>query len=114
MNIDNNGAVFSMPLDWVLLNCGLSALLQGVLLSIPILLSSLIIRLAVRWLPLTQNLYNLLSIILGCIVLYWYYDTSIIYFILVTTLAYLLLILTPANKRGGVMGGACVMFIVTW
>lgn len=105
--------MFSVPQRWIIYDCFIPTLLQGIHLVYPILASSLLLRICVLWMPLQKIWYDFLSTILGFLVLWWYYEMSIVFFIFLPMFVYVLLFIVP-RQRGVAVGGACVIFIVVW
>jgi porcupine-like protein len=103
---------FSMPIPWMVQECALPVVYQGLYLTYPILISSLAIRLCVLWLPLRELIYDVISFSLGAWVLWWYYQSSVVYFVVLLIFIYSLLLIVPVGKRGVVVGGACMMFVI--
>lgn len=112
--MDLIGSAFSFSGKWILHECFIPTLLSGLQVTYPILLSSLLLRACVLWLPLNRLILDLLSTVLGVAVLWWYYETTIIYFLILVVLVYVFLLLIPSGRRGVPVGGVCVLFIVTW
>ena len=105
---------FSMPIDWMIHECAIPTFFQGLYITYPILLSSLVIRLCVLWLPFRQHVLDIITILFGVWSLWWYYETSIVYFVTIISLIYVLLVWLPVGRRGPFVSGACMTFIIIW
>ena len=107
-------SVFTFTGRWIIHDCFIPTLLNAVYITYPILLSSLLLRVCVLWVPLHRALLDLLSTILGVAVLWWYYEATVVYFFVLVVLVYVLMLLIPSGKRGVAVAGACVLFTVVW
>ena len=86
---------------------------QGAYLSSPILASCLAIRLLV-FLPVHRLVHECVASALGLYVVWWYFEASLVYLLVLIALVYALLLIVPQDKRGLVVGGACVLYSVIW
>ena len=102
-----------MDWSWIAQECFIPTVQQGAVAIAPVILASLLIRLAVP-LRLPHLILDAIAVVLGVLILWWYYEKQFIYFIVLSALIYLLLLVVPRGKRGVVVGGACVTFLVTW
>ena len=104
----------SVPLSWIWENCLPQMVVQAVFATYPVLLTSLCIRMIVLAVPLSQAAYDLISTLLGFWALWWYYEGSVLYFVLILLLVYMLLRVGTVGKRGVVVGGVCMLFVMVW
>ena len=103
-----------MDLNWILYNCMVPTVVQGVLFSCPLLVVGLLIRLLVRlWTNVNHLFVNILASVMGILVLWWYYNESVIYFVVLCGIVYGELLLLRRH-RGVVIGVSSVIFIFTW
>ncbi len=97
----------------IFLTCFLPTVHQGVLISLPLLSTGLLLRLCVVTGVLGRAPLSTLATILGLYILWWFYESSVLYFIFLCVLVYVLL-LVVGRHRGAVVGAVCVAFIVVW
>ena len=95
------------------LECLVPVTFQGFYLFLPILCSALALRVCAKA-NLKEWLINIIAIVLGAAVLWFYYGESVVYFFLLSGIVYALLLVIPVGTKGMVVGGACVLFIVIW
>lgn len=93
--------------------CFLPTIYQGVLISLPLLSTGLLVRLCARTRLVGHLPLSTLSTTLGMYVLWQFYGSSVAYFILLSVLVYVLL-LVVGRFRGAAVGTVCVAFIVIW
>lgn len=63
---------------------------------------------------LREWVIDAIAIALGATVLWFYYGQTVVYFFLMAGIVYALLVVIPAGRKGMVVGGACVLFVVIW
>ena len=89
-------------------------LVQGVLFSCPLLVVGLLIRVLLRlWTNVSHLVVNTFASVLGILVLWWYYNESVVYFVVLCGIVYGELLLLH-QRRGIIIGVSSVIFIFTW
>lgn len=103
-----------MDLNWIVYNCILPTLRQGVIFSFPLLVTGFLIRLLVRiWKTPSHLVVNAFASVMGLLVLWWYYRESVIYFVVLCGIVYGELIFLHQH-RGLAVGITSVIFLFTW
>lgn len=93
--------------------CFLPSLYQAALISLSLLLPSLFLRLCAQLRSIKRGTLDLLASGLGLGVLWWYYQRSAGYLVVLSLVVYVVL-LTGPRRKGSLVGGLCVVFIVSW
>ena len=103
----------AMGLQWIIWSCLGPTLYQGLLITLPMLASSLLLRLCVTSGVFHRTVMNTLAALLGLYILWWFYDTGVTYFVVLCVLVYLLL-LVMRGHRGVLVGAVSVLFLLVW
>lgn len=93
--------------------CFLPTVYQGVVVALPLLGSSLLLRLLVAWSSLSRETLNNIATLLGLYVLWWYYEASVAYFIILGVLVYIAL-LVSGRCKGIAVSAVAIAFILAW
>ena len=103
-----------MNLEWIIFYCMVPTLFQGVIFSLPLLVSGLLLRVLVRqWTRMNLLVVNILASAIGLWVLWWYYGGGVVYFISLCGIIYGELVLLR-HHRGAIIGFTSVMFLIVW
>ena len=103
-----------MDLSQILFSCVVPTLIQGILFSLPLLISGLALRLLVRvWTNASSLVVNVFASMMGLLVLWWYYGGGLVYFVILCGIVYGELILLHRH-RGAVIGFTSVTFLLVW
>ncbi|XP_019852943.1 PREDICTED: protein-serine O-palmitoleoyltransferase porcupine-like isoform X2 [Amphimedon queenslandica] len=102
----------SVPLKWICVSCIPEVILQGLYTTYPVLVSSMLIRCIVSLVPARHSYYDAIATVLGLWTLWWYYGYSTGYFLILLILVYLLVTVGSVGKRGILVGGVCMVFII--
>ena len=97
----------------MLRQCFYPTVQQAVAVGLSIVGPCVLLRLLVLYSGLHQKLLNSVATALGLLVLWWYYNTSVIYFVVLCGIVYALLVAVH-RQRGAVVSVACVVFIFSW
>eukprot|EP00731_Ephydatia_muelleri_P024150 Em0016g421a len=100
-----------MDLRWTVEGCFIPTVYQGVVVALPLLGSSLVLRLLVAWSSLSRETLNNIATLLGLYVLWWYYEASVAYFIALGVLVYIAL-LVSGRWKGIVVSAIAITFIL--
>lgn len=100
-----------MDLRWTVEGCFLPTIYQGIIVALPLLGSSLLLRLLVAWSSLSRETLNNIAALLGLYVLWWYYEASVAYFIILGVLVYITL-LVSGRWKGVVVSAVAIVFIL--
>ena len=101
-----------MGLQWIIRNCLGPTLYQGVLISLPMLATSLLLRLCVLSGTFHYTTMNTLATILGYYILWWFYGTSVAYFVVLCVLVYV--VLAMSRRKGAMVGAVSMAFLLLW
>lgn len=118
MNIIDS--LFIYPVTWIVHDCFIPTLQSAGYITLPALASALFIRLLVLVVPKgadgagSRLFLDTVATILGLIVLWFYYETSIVFFIILALIIYVMILFIPSGKRGIIVGGVSVIYIVLW
>ena len=104
----------SVPVNWICVSCIPEVIIQAVYTTYPVLVSSILIRCIVVLVPAYHTLYDVIATLLGLWTLWWYYGYGLVYFMVLLILVYLLCTLGSVGKRGILVGGVCMVFIIIW
>jgi hypothetical protein len=85
---------------------------QGALVSLPLLLSGLIIRLCV-FLKLPQHIIHVLVSVMGMYLLWFFYSNGLVYFITLCGTVYIILT-TIERHKGVVVATISLAFLLIW
>lgn len=108
-------SLFNYPIKWIVHDCFVPTLLSAGYITSPVLVSSLFLRVLVLVLPKgSRLLLDTIATILGLVVLWWYYEASVIFFIILAIAIYFMILLIPLGKRGALVGGVSVVYIILW
>lgn len=88
-----------MDWSWIAQECFIPTVQQGAVAIAPVILASLLIRLAVP-LCLPHLILDAIAAVLGVLILWWYYETQFIYFIVLSAFTYLFLVAPWERGRG--------------
>lgn len=97
----------------MLWQCFYPTVQQAVVVGLSIVCPCILLRLLVLYSGLQRRVLNILAAVLGCVVLWWYYNTSVAYFAVLCGVIYTLLLVVH-RQRGAVVSVACVLFILLW
>lgn len=102
-----------MQWSWMIQQCFYPTLQQAIAIGLSILCPCILLRLLVLVSGLQQRALNTIATILGIVILWWYYNTSVVYFVGLCVITYILL--TYVNRgRGAVVSIVCVVYIFAW
>ena len=102
-----------MQWSWMLNKCFYPTFNQGIAVGLSVVAPSILLRLLVLFSGLQQRVLNVISTLLGVLVLWWYYERSVAYFIVLCGIVYPLLALVPKGK-GALVSISCLIFIFAW
>lgn len=102
-----------MQWNWILWQCFYPTVQQAVLVGLSIVCPCILLRLLVLYSGFQRSVLNILATVVGCMVLWWYYNTSVVYFAVLCGIVYTLLLVVH-RQRGAVVSVACVLFILSW
>lgn len=102
-----------MDLHWTLHSCIVPVTIQGVQITLPLIATSIFIRLCVTWGGLSSVVVNSLATVLGVGTLWMFYDTGVVYFILLSLLVYVFLNGVTKHK-GVIITIICIAFLTIW
>ena len=106
--------MITMELTRILYNCVVPTLIQGMIFSLPLFISGLALRLLVKvWTNANSFLVNVLTSMMGFLVLWWYYGGGVVYFVILCGIVYGELILLH-HHRGAAIGFTSVIFLIVW
>ena len=103
----------SMHWEWMVWQCFYPTIQQGVGIGIAVVAPCILLRLLVLYSGLKQTTLNILATVLGILILWWFYNTSLSYFLLLCALVYILLLVIP-QRKGAAVSLFCVVFIFSW
>ena len=99
-------------LHWIFYGCTVPTLQQGALISVPLLVSGIAIRLCVL-MRIPSSLIHSLVALMGVYLLWFFYSNGTIYFLILCGIVYVLL-LTIRRHKGLVIGGVSLGFLLVW
>ena len=99
-------------LHWVVYDCIVPILQQGALISGPLLISGIIVRLCVL-LKFPSSIIHLLVAIMGLYMLWFFYLKGMIFFVVLCGIIYVVL-LTVQRYKGVIVGGIALAFLLIW
>lgn len=98
--------------QWVLNVCTIPTLHQGVLISAPLLISGITLRLCVL-LRFSKQVIHALVTLMGLFLLWYFYSGGVVYFVVLCGLVYMVLLLIRKHK-GVVVGAVSIAFLLIW
>lgn len=99
-------------IQWILHVCTVPTIQQGALISAPILISGVLIRLGVL-LKLSSSVIHVLVTLMGLYMLWFFYSTGFINFVILCGLVYPVL-LTVRRHKGILIGMVSLTFLLIW
>lgn len=98
--------------EWIFNACIVPTLQQGALISTPMLLSGIVVRLCIL-LGLSSSFIHALVAVMGICLLWYFYSSGIVYFIVLCGIVYAVLLALRRNK-GISIGIVSVAFLIVW
>lgn len=104
------GLVMNPSIEWIVHQCILPTLQQGALISAPLLVTGVTIRLCV-FLKLPDYIIHALVAMMGMYMLWFFYSNGLVYFVLLCGTVYVIL-LTVERHKGVVIALISVTFLL--
>ena len=98
--------------QWILFGCTLPTLQQGALISVPLLVSGITVRVCVL-LKFPSALVHAIVAAMGVYLLWFFYSTGMVYFFILCGIVYAMLLIIRRN-RGLLIGGVSLAFLLIW
>ncbi len=101
-----------VSLSWLLQECTIPVVQQGVWITVPVVVTAAILRACVL-LRVPPGLVHSLSIAMGLVVLYFFYSIGVVFFLTLCAIVYgILLIIT--HHRGVAVATVSLLFLFIW
>lgn len=97
----------------MLWQCFYPTVQQAVVIGISIVCPCILLRLLVLYSGFQRSVLNILASVLGCMILWWYYNASVTYFAVLCGVVYTLLLVVH-RQRGAAVSIASILFILSW
>ena len=98
-------------LSWIVRNCAIPVLRQGVWITAPVIFTAALLRACVL-LRLPAGLVHIIGASMGLAVLWFFYSNGVVYFIALSAIVYALL--TVRRHKGVAVVVASLLFLFIW